>query len=94
MWELTGLDQSNSPSQPKYCFQPKSDIKAYQVAQIIPLLIAAWKNESKLDNILLGKKIPSSLTARLETLFQFDESLRDHFPLLGEQVDLSEDTNS
>jgi len=95
MFRITdGTKKSNSQSDRKYFFQPEADITAYEIARLLPLLIAAWKNESNLDTILVSKEIRFSLTSRLESLFVFDPLLKRHFYLLDEQVDLLADTNS
>jgi len=62
-------------SEQTYTFQPKDDITAYEIAQLLPVLIAAWRDAP--DGYAISRKeIPSSWAANVESL---SESLQRHF---------------
>jgi hypothetical protein len=67
-----------SYSQPEpqlYIFEPQEDITAYEIAQLLPVLVAAWKNAPDVYAIKRGV-IPSPSAIDIEGL---SEPLRRHF---------------
>lgn len=60
----------------KYFFEPKEDITAYEMAQLLPLLIEAWTQRGH-PNAVTMQKIPSDFNKRIETLPT--QRLRDNF---------------
>lgn len=67
---------SNSQPEPQvYIFEPQEDITAYEIAQLLPVLVAAWKNAPDVYAIKRGE-MPSPSAIDIERL---SESLRRHF---------------
>lgn len=62
---------------PTYQFSPQKDITTYELAQLTPLLIAAWKDEN-FSTIVNNKKLASSWTPKIEEL---TDDLKRHFCL-------------
>ncbi|MEG3838849.1 hypothetical protein [Microcoleus sp. herbarium14] len=60
----------------KYLFEPKEDITAYEMAQLLPLLIEAWTQRDH-PYAASQKKIPSGLNRQIESLPT--QRLRDNF---------------
>jgi len=60
----------------KYFFEPKEDITAYEMAQLLPLLIEAWTHRNH-PYAASQKKIPSGLNSKIENLPT--QRLRDNF---------------
>ena len=51
----------------KYFFEPKEDITAYEMAQLLPLLIEAWTHRNH-PYAASQQKIPSEFNERIEKL--------------------------
>lgn len=62
-----------------YIFEPQEDITAYEVAELFPLLTAAWVNKKDAYQ-LQGVEVPSWMNSKVENL---PDSLRRHFRLRG-----------
>jgi len=59
----------------KYLFNPKEDITAYEITQLLPILIPAWSDRD--DPHAAGqKRIPPKLNEKIEELPQ---RLKDNF---------------
>ena len=65
--DTTEISFSNYGSN-KYFFKPEKDITAYDIAQILPILIEAWTNRSIPDILVQEKKILSSLNDKIDNL--------------------------
>lgn len=68
--------QWNLSEPPKrYKFEPQEDITTYELAQIVPILLASSRDAKDMYQ-LLNKEISEHLTDRVESL---PERLRRHF---------------
>jgi hypothetical protein len=65
-------------SQPNahYTFVPKEDITAYQLAQLLPVLIASGKKEASIYDLIRGIKI---CVEGNPTIDKLEPDLRKHF---------------
>lgn len=72
------LERTTYESEPtyKYLFEPKEDITAYEMAQLLPFLIEAWTQRDH-PYAASQKKIPSELNSKIENLPT--QRLRDNF---------------
>ena len=69
--------RENIMSQPKYYkFDPKKDITAYEIAQLLPFLIAEWKDANGPTVIISQKKVSAELIAQISEL---NPDLTHHF---------------
>jgi hypothetical protein len=59
----------------KYLFKPQEDITAYEMAQLLPLLIEIWSNHD-FPSAVTQKKIPFKFNEEIEKLPQ---RLKDNF---------------
>ena len=57
-----------------YVFSPREDITAYEIAKLLPILIANWKNTQDLYAIKRGEMQESFFNYE-----ELDELLRRHF---------------
>lgn len=64
---------SSQPTQPLYTFKPKENITAYELAQLLPFLSAAWRNAIDVYKVQQGE-LPLGTNPE-----QLPESLRRHF---------------
>jgi hypothetical protein len=72
------LNREKSTSEPDlYRFEPQEDITAYEIAQLLPVLVKVWKNAPTLNDIEIKRGvIPPTSEKDIEGL---SESLRRHF---------------
>ncbi len=63
----------SQPTQPSYTFKPEENITAYELAQLLPFLLAAWTNPIDVYSVKRGE-LPSGTN-----LEQLPESLHRHF---------------
>jgi hypothetical protein len=61
-----------SQPEPVYIFDPQEDITAYEIAQLLPVFVYAWRNALNVNEIK-GRVIPFTDIEGLS------ESLRRHF---------------
>lgn len=73
---MFGRTDYKSEPKYKYFFEPKEDITAYEMAQLLPLLIEAWTQRDH-PYAVTQKKIPSGLNSKIENLPT--QRLRDNF---------------
>ena len=63
------------PEQQQYFFEPQEDISAYELAQLLPVLRAAWR-DLDVYQVMNSRPIPSWMKAKIDGL---PENLRRHF---------------
>ncbi len=68
----------SQPEQQLYIFEPQNDITAYEIAQLLPVIIAAAGKKPDIYQVAQNREIPIDLNGIVEKLPQ---ELHRHFKL-------------